>query len=286
MKPATLATVLGVPFAVAMLFVHVACNNNDDIPYDAFRITPSSVHLARSGDSTVLTAVGGIEPLSWTNLSDLGTLSGSGRTVTFTRGGESGVATVQVTDKRTWTATATIYSDVATNSAAPATLSVSPSSATLAEPGDTAVFVAAGGTEPFAWSLADQTRGHLNATSGRNVIYTRNTDGNNTIILTDASNHVATASIIQAATPSNAPAQMVISTTASSLANDGDMTVLSVTGGTPPYRWSPAPSMASGNILHPATGSQVVYQRDSPGDCAVVVTDATGERAYIVISQP
>lgn len=286
MKSAALATVIGVPLAVAMLLVHVACNNNDEISPDAFRVTPSSVHLARSGDSVVLTAVGGIEPLSWTNLSDLGTLSGTGRTVSFTRGGESGATTVQVTDKRTWTATATIYFDAATNTTAPAILSVSPSSATLAESGDTAVFIAAGGTEPFAWSLADRTRGHLNATSGRNVIYTRDTGGNNTVILTDASSHVATASVIQTASTPNAPAQMVISTTASSLDSDGDIAILSVAGGTPPYRWSPAPGMASGTILHPATRSEVVYQRDSPGDCAVVVTDATGERAYIVISQP
>jgi hypothetical protein len=273
--------------SLAGLILLVSACNDNDIPSNAFRISPSEARLARSGDTVTLTAVGGVEPLTWTNLSSMGTLSGSGRTVILTRGSQSGAAIVQVTDKRTWTATATIHLDAETNATATArTLSLSPSSPTLTTDGDRSVFIASGGATPYAWTLADATRGHLSATSGAYVIYTRDTQGNNTVILSDASNTVVATTVTQPDTPATSVADLAITAGQTTLSNDGDITTLTASGGTPPYTWRPAPTMTTGTILHPSNGEHVVYQRDAPGDCAVVVTDSSGDSAIVIISQP
>ena len=83
MRPAP-ARMFGLALLAVLPLLIVACNDSDIAP-DAFRVSPSEASLARSGDTVTLTAVGGIEPLTWTNLSSMGTLTGSGRTVTFTR---------------------------------------------------------------------------------------------------------------------------------------------------------------------------------------------------------
>jgi hypothetical protein len=163
---------------------------------------------------------------------------------------------------------------------------MSPSSASLTRDGDRSVFIAAGGSAPYAWTLADGTRGHLSATSGGYVIYTRDDQGNNTVILSDASNTVVAATVTQADTPATTVDALSITAGETTLSDDGDITTLSVTGGTPPYSWRPAPTMTTGTILHPSTGEHVVYQRDAPGDCAVVVTDSSGDSAIVIIFQP
>jgi hypothetical protein len=68
------------------------------------------------------------------------------------------------------------------------------------------------------------------------------------------------------------------------LTGDGDKTVLTVSGGAPPYAWS------VGDILlgqvNPSTGYSVVYERSNPIDNTVIVSDALGDYAILVIQQP
>lgn len=281
-RPATFAVVRSMILAAAVPLLMVGCNETDDIPADAFRITPASAHLAKSGDSVVLEAVGGLEPLTWTvsaTNGELGTLSGSGRTVTFIRSTASGANVVQVADKRTWTASATIYLDPSDPSAAPSALSITPSSATLSDNRDTSVFVAVGGVEPFAWSLADGLLGHLSAGSGRQIVYTRDRPGDNTVILTDGSNTVAIALVSQ---PDTTDA-LAVSPTSATLANNGDTTVFLAAGGTAPYTWYVGD--ATRGHLSGNTGDSVVYTRDAEGNNTVVLTDRFGNTVVASVVQ-
>jgi hypothetical protein len=68
------------------------------------------------------------------------------------------------------------------------------------------------------------------------------------------------------------------------LSADHQLTVLSVSGGTPPYSWSVS-DLALGNVS-PSTGYSVIYTRGAQGDNAVVVQDSGGDYALIVIQQP
>lgn len=67
------------------------------------------------------------------------------------------------------------------------------------------------------------------------------------------------------------------------VAADGDVLVLSASGGAPPYSWS---------VLYPARGSvdpsgnSVVYTRNSAGDNVVTLSDAGGTTRKIHIRQP
>jgi hypothetical protein len=68
------------------------------------------------------------------------------------------------------------------------------------------------------------------------------------------------------------------------LSHNDDLTVLSVSGGTPPYTWS-VNDIALGNVS-PSTGYSVVYTRAEQGDNAVLAQDSLGDYAFLVIQQP
>ena len=69
------------------------------------------------------------------------------------------------------------------------------------------------------------------------------------------------------------------------LSHSGDLTVLSVSGGTPPYSWS-VQDLYLGSVVPPSTGYSVIYTRAEPGDNAVMAKDSVGDYALIVIQQP
>jgi hypothetical protein len=69
------------------------------------------------------------------------------------------------------------------------------------------------------------------------------------------------------------------------LTYNGDQTVLTVTGGTPPYTWSTL-SGAKGGFIYSDTGYSVVYIRNAQGNNSIKVIDAVGDYAWIVINQP
>lgn len=282
MNRTILATLTRVSVVAILPLLPLGCNKDEDIPADAFRVTPASANLAKSGDSVVLQAVGGLEPMTWTlsaTNSAMGTISGSGRMVTFTRGTASGANTVQVMDDRSWTAATVLYLDAQTTPTSPEALAVSPTAITLSDNRDTAVFIATKGTQPYRWSIADSALGSLDTASGNQVVYTRTRAGNNTIILTDASNIVVTATVTQ---PDSTTA-LSISPTSQTLANNGETAVFVAAGGTEPYTWYVAD--AARGHLSGNSGSSVVYTRDSEGNNSVVLRDRYGNTVVAAITQ-
>ena len=76
-------------------------------------------------------------------------------------------------------------------------VSITPSQATLEDDGDTQVFIASGGTAPYAWTLSSTTRGALSSNAGTQVTYTRQAAGNNTITVRDSQGNSRSAGIVQ-----------------------------------------------------------------------------------------
>ncbi len=70
-----------------------------------------------------------------------------------------------------------------------------------------------------------------------------------------------------------------------SIAEDNEMSVLSVSGGVPPYSWTVYDS-GRGNFPAGNAGNTVLYKRYSPGQNAVNVTDGTNNTAWVIIQQP
>jgi len=274
MKRLMFSTATAALATIGIVLLTPGCNDDGGNPTgDEFRVTPSSAELSRDGDALVLQAVGGLEPLEWT-LSDtntaMGTLSGSGRTVTYTRGARNGANVVQVTDSRTWTASATII-QTTDSTTGTSSLAVSPTTATLSENRDTAVFIANAGSGAYTWTIADARLGHLSSREGKQVVYTRDRPGNNTLTLRDSSGQSTTVNIAQ---PAVAP--LAVSPASASVSTNAGTQVFTVSGGTGTYTWSFAPP-AHGTMVPPApaAGSSIVYVSnvgDTAGD-VIQVTD-------------
>lgn len=77
-------------------------------------------------------------------------------------------------------------------------LAISPGSVTLdATKTNTVSFAASGGASNYSWTVKDGALGSL-ASSGDTAVYTSTTNqGNNFVTVEDASNNVATATIVQ-----------------------------------------------------------------------------------------
>ena len=278
-------TALGPVFAVLAIAVVcvLPCGCNDDAGNptgDEFRVTPSSAELLKSGDAVVLQAVGGLEPLRWTTTEtngSMGTLSGDGRTVTYTRGARNGANVIQVTDKRTWTASATIFQNAAPTGTSK--MVISPATVSLNENRDTAVFIANGGSGTYAWTVADGQLGHLSGRDGTQVVYTRDRAGDNSVILNDSDGNAATATITQP----DLTANLAISPGSAALTKNGDTAVFTLSGGTAPFAWRVADT-ANGH-LDTSEGTTAVYTRDADGPNSVIVSDRFGETVTAAINQ-
>lgn len=266
-------------FACAALGVGLLTGCEDsDLTGNEFQISPSSVDMSTDDTSVTLEAVGGEEPMSW-EVSDesLGTLSGSGRTVVYARTAQSGINAVTVTDAQTWTATCQITQ---TDEADEENVSISPTSATLSHDDDKRAFTADGGSSPYSWSVGISDRGSVEAQDDTSTaVYTRTDSGENTVLVTDSEGTVAVATVSQ---PQDTT--LSISANPSTLNNDEDVSVLSVSGGTSPYTWSVGDDALGG--LSSQSGNSVVYTRNSAGNNVVTVEDAEGYTASVIMSQP
>ncbi|MEI6150564.1 MAG: hypothetical protein WCS01_15800 [bacterium] len=83
---------------------------------------------------------------------------------------------------------------------------------------------------------------------------------------------------------STALSVVTIAASPASVSNNFAYSILSVSGGTPPYTWevaNPKDKFAGSNV-----GKSVIYQRMLVGDNAVTVTDGNNNTASRVISQP
>ncbi|MDP6524188.1 MAG: hypothetical protein QGH15_08190 [Kiritimatiellia bacterium] len=175
------------------------CDDGSSPSGNDFRIEPSRVTLSLTEETVTLTVIGGLEPLTWAVTTNaLGTVSGSGRTVTYTRTDLTGANHVEVTDNQTWTATAIITQmGEEEEEEEDEPLTVSPTSATLDYDGDQVVFTASGGIEPYSWEVGDSSLGTVSWDASSTAIYTRNTTGENTVVVYDHEGHAALAEVNQ-----------------------------------------------------------------------------------------
>lgn len=267
----------GLLLVASALLAVIGCDDGADSG-DVFRVDPDKATLSQAEKTVSLGAVGGEDPLTWTVTdASLGSVAAQGRVVTYTRSTANGINTVQVTDSQGWLASA--YITQQDDPEPTTTLVVSPTSVTLSNDGDKRVFSASGGQTPYQWKLGDSSRGKLEVDGYSQAIYTRTKAGNNTVILTDGDGHAAIADVIQ---PSGA--KLTVTASPSSLAKNGDKSILTASGGVPPYTWS-VQDVALGHLLS-TTGDSVVYVRDQPGQNVVTVRDSAGAAANVIINQP
>lgn len=277
----SLAHSLAITAVAAITSLFIGCEDDSSTAGKSFSISPAKTTLTKANQAFSLTAVGGLEPLVWTNLdTTLGSLSGSGRTVTYTRKGTAnGVSTIRVTDRQSWIASASI-----TQTDPDETLSLTPATATLQANGDKYIFTAKGGRTPYSWSLGNTGVGQIEPSGSAQAIYTRSAAGNNTLLVTDRLGQVASAQITQPPTPTTTNSPLAIAPTTLSIASDGVMEKLTASGGTAPYTWS-VQSVALG-ALDRTTGTFAVYTRNRSGDNVITVKDAAGTECILIVRQP
>ena len=156
----------------------VGCENErtgglGDVPLS---IDPVESTLRGEDTTVVLEAMNGRPPYTWVASDDtLGTLTGSGAIVTYTRGTKNGDNVVEVTDDHAWVARATIHQEDWDE------LTVEPQNASVSTNGGTRVFTAAGGSGTYAWSIQSGD-GTLSDLTGATTVYTAGNDNDNTII--------------------------------------------------------------------------------------------------------
>jgi hypothetical protein len=157
-------------------------------------------------------------------------------------------------------------------------VTINPTTVTNTYEGQEFVFHAAGGTSPYSWDVAYSSRGRVTKQGERQAVYTSRALQENSVIVYDQAGHAAIAQVLVGATN-----LLTLVADNSTLTNDGAKAVITVSGGTEPYRWSLDNS--NGDLDH-RDGTTVVYTRRRSGDNAVHVYDYTGAEGDIVIHQP
>lgn len=160
-----------------------------------------------------------------------------------------------------------------------AALTISPSEAGGTRVGQKINFKAAGGATPYTWHVADPAYGTLTVKGWSEAVYTVAKVGDNEVIVTDQRSHAAIARVMGAV-----PALTAVAVPAT-LQNDGDKSVLTASGGQPPYQWTVLDA-ALGHLVGNAAGASVAYMRDHNGDNVVRVQDADGAVFKVRIEQP
>ena len=159
-------------------------------------------------------------------------------------------------------------------------VSIAPESATLNAVGARAVFTATGGTLPYSWDVANGSVGSISPSGGSEAVYTAAAVGVNDVIVSDRDGNAAIAHI---SGTTASVADLVVSANPAILTTNNALSVLTVTGGTPPYGWD-VTDVALG-VLHQNTGATVLYERRRPGDNGVTVHDGSRSTS-LVIHQP
>lgn len=167
-------------------------------------------------------------------------------------------------------------------SSSPSVVSINPSSATIASIGSRVVFRAAGGSGGYTWDVSTPSRGSITPSGGSQAIYVALSVGANDVIVYDRSGHAAIAYISGGEQQSGT---LAIKAEPQTISTDWNLSVLTASGGTPPYAWAVSDSLR-GNFPSGNTGASVIYQRYDSGDNAVTVTDGSGTSVSLIISQP
>lgn len=162
-------------------------------------------------------------------------------------------------------------------------VALTPESVELNTVGAQAVFAFNGGTAPYTWDVADSSKGSVSG-SGAQGVYTVIAVGANNVIAYDRDGHAAIATINGSAGGSSGEA-LSIGASPSKLETDGALSVVTVSGGIPPYAWSLTDNSV-GSFPDAPSGETAVYKRLHAGDNAVSVTDSTGTKVSVIINQP
>ncbi len=158
-------------------------------------------------------------------------------------------------------------------------LSILPSQAEGNQVGQKLLFKVRGGGKPYNWRVADTSRGSLEVRNMTEAIYTVRRIGNNDIIVTAHGGLSAIAKVVGQLDELDS-----ITADPSVLQNDGDVSILTVSGGVAPYQWS-VEYPSRGNLLA-TSGTSVSYVRNSAGDNVIRVTDGTGATVNLRMPQP
>ena len=158
-------------------------------------------------------------------------------------------------------------------------VSIDPASAEVSFSGQQVVFTANGGRTPYNWDTADSSKGTVDVRPGTEAaVYTADVVGPNDVIVYDQDGHAAVA-------PINGPTMPLVATAnPGEIKVDGGLSVLTASGGVPPYHWDVG-DIALGDVS-PHDGGSVVYTRAHNPDNSAIVQDAAGNRYTLVIKQP
>lgn len=159
---------------------------------------------------------------------------------------------------------------------------VSPATATITFPGQQVNFRALGGIGAYTWAVADSAVGsvvRLGQTA--EAVYTANVVGPNSIIVYDSRGQAGVATV------GGETSSLVAVANPDEITQPGGRSILTATGGTPPYNWSVA-DIALGTIDGPTTGNSVVYVASTVGfgDNTIRCEDAAGTVVNVLIKQP
>ena len=255
---------------VVSLFWLAACEDDSGVqPGDSFTIKPSGVVMGASQASVYFTAEGGHPPFNW-SISDgsLGSVTGKGSQVTYTRKAVNGINVLSCLDSEGWSATTTItqQDDPVPEEPIPV-LTVSPATANLARDGERVVFTAAGGEGQYRWSVEDTARGTVTVQDRTQALYERKAAGNNTVVLYDEEGHVAVAAVTQpnAVTLVVSPANVTVTT--------NGLQVFTASGGTGAYAWTIITAGGAKGTINPGVGVSTLYTSTGPGTDQLQLSD-------------
>lgn len=161
-------------------------------------------------------------------------------------------------------------------------ITVTPSSVTIGFAGQKVNFRAAGGKPPYTWAVSSPGRGTISALSSTyEAIYTVIVVDDNDIIVYDSRGQAGLARVTGEA------AALVATANPDTITQPGGRSILTATGGIPPYTWTVA-DIALGSIDGPNTGQSVVYVASTvgSGDNTVRCEDSAGNSVNVLIRQP
>lgn len=170
--------------------VHPYISDPRNVKTPVVEINPETAQISRPDDTVVFTVRGGIRPYSWHVVdSTYGSIS------------ESGAFQAVYTVKRVFN-NQVIVADKDGNSAiasigttATDGLTLSPTTATIKDVGESKTFSVTGGEKPYTWTVTDGAAGTVAKTTDNQAAYTVTRVQDNTLIVTDNIGRTATASI-------------------------------------------------------------------------------------------
>ncbi|MCF7838450.1 MAG: hypothetical protein K9N49_07445 [Candidatus Marinimicrobia bacterium] len=170
-----------------------------------------------------------------------------------------------------------------------ALLSVAPASVQAAQVGQKFAFKAMGGKGPYRWEVSDRRAGRVRVEGWSAAVYEVLRLAPNSVIVYDSQGHAGVAQVTVGEDPDppdppDPAAPLALAADPGTLSGNGDLSLLTASGGSPPYRWT-VRDITLGT-LDRSTGTQVTYQRGFRGDNSVTVTDNAGATASVVIRQP